>query len=225
MADEDDIRHEGVWNSFQFDPAPLHDDVLLIADRAEELGYRFLFRDAGYTLEEVQTRLRAEGPSAFLGVVRLQEDISPKAPLPSAEQFLSARLLRLKPESELIITDPYFFTSARRSDAEVYAASVARVVVPLLDGNVSLTVISDRAVGHADVERAVQGALREGGWGLEIRMVYSNEFHDRFWIADRSRGLVMGTSLNKIGGKVFFVDSLTGEDVSAVLLELQSRGV
>lgn len=225
MAHEDDIRHEGAWNSFQFDPAPLHGDVLLMANRAEELGYRFLFREAGYSLEEVQTRLRFEGPSAFLKIIRLQEDISPKAPLHSAEQFLAARLRRLEPESELIITDPYFFTRARRSDADVYAASVARIVGPLLQDNVALTVISDRAVGHVEVEQAVQSALNEGRSGLEIRIIYSNEFHDRFWIVDRSRGIVMGTSLNKIGGKVFFVDALSDQDVAAVLVELEQCGV
>lgn len=50
-------------------------------------------------------------------------------------------------------------------------------------------------------------------------MVESNDFHDRFWIADRARGLVIGTSLNKIGSRIFFVDQLSGSDVKAVLAE------
>jgi hypothetical protein len=49
-----------------------------------------------------------KGQARFSKSSDFQEDSSPKAPLPSAEQFLAARLRRLEPESELIITDPYF---------------------------------------------------------------------------------------------------------------------
>jgi hypothetical protein len=127
-ADEDEFRHEGAWNSFTFDPDPRHEDILTLADRAEELGYRLLFREAGYSLEEVQSTLREQGPGAFLRIVRIQEDISPKAPLPTVEQYLAERLARLAPQYELIITDPYFFPSRPRPSIEAYVASVARLV-------------------------------------------------------------------------------------------------
>lgn len=223
--DEDDFRHVGAWNSFKFDPDPRHDDVLVLADRAEELGYRLLFRDAGYSLEEVQTRLREEGPSAFLKIVRLREDISPQAPTPTIEQFLSERLARLAPMSELIITDPYLFTSTRRRDADVYAASVTALVSPLLNDRVALTVVVDPAASNADVQEAIRLALTDVQPTLAIRVVHSSDFHDRFWIADRTRGIILGSSLNKIGGKVFFVDSLSDRDVAAVVSELTTRGV
>lgn len=40
------------------------------------------------------------------------------------------------------------------------------------------------------------------------------------WIADGERGLIIGASLNKIGGKIFFVDELSRSDVKAVLDEV-----
>ena len=221
-ASVDDMRHEGPWNSFKFDPAPLHDDVLRVADLAESLGYRFLFRPAEYSLEEVQARLREEGPSAFLRIVRVQEDISPKAPLPTAEQFLVERLKKLDPQTELIITDPYFFTHSRRHDADEYAASVARIVTPLLGENVRLKLVIDPNASHDIVRGAVEGALCAKVSGLTIEVIESRDFHDRFWIADRERGVIIGTSLNKLGGKIYFSDALSDSDVVAVLDALES---
>jgi hypothetical protein len=222
-AEEDDFRHEGASNSFMFDPDPRHEDILTLADRAEELGYRLLFREAGYSLEEVQSTLHEQGPDAFLGIKRIQEDISPKAPLPTVEQYLAQRLARLAPQSELIITDPYFFPSRPRPSTEAYAASVARLVSPLLVDGVNLTVVVDRP--DQSVLEAVERALKDARPTLNMTVVQSNDFHDRFWIADRTRGAVLGTSLNKIGSRVFFIDSLSDGDVSAIMAELQYLGV
>lgn len=218
--ESNDMRHEGAWNSFQFDPPVYHEDVLKIADLAEKLGYRFLFRDVGYTLEEVKTQLAEQGPSAFLSIVRLQEDISPKAPPQTAEEFIAKRIAMLAPQNELLIIDPYFFTYARRNDAQEYAASVARIVAPLLTEHVRLRVVVDPNATHEGVRVAVDAELRVSAPELEIEVVETPDFHDRFWIADRERGLIVGTSLNKIGSKVFLIDKLSDSDVTAVLNEL-----
>jgi hypothetical protein len=58
-----------------------------------------------------------------------------------------------------------------------------------------------------------------------MKVVRSRSFHDRFWIADRSRGTILGASLNKIGSRIFFIDALSDQDVGAVLSELASCGV
>lgn len=221
----DDIRHDGAWNSFQFDPAPLHDDVLRVADLADRLGYKFLFRMVAYSLDDVQAKLRDEGPSAFLNLVRLQEDISPKASLPSAEHFLTARLLKLAPTSELIITDPYLFTYSRRDDAEVYAASVVRILVPLLSENIRLRLVVDPKASNNAVRGAIEMALKAENPVLELDVVESRDFHDRFWIADRERGAIVGSSLNGIGSRIFLVDTLNKRDVSEVIGLLASLGI
>jgi len=220
VTEDDSLRHTGAWNSFKFDPEPLHDDVLTLADQAEALGYRLLFREAGYTLEEVSSRLREEGASSFLRIVRLQEDISPKAPTLSVEQYIGERLARLKPQSELVITDPYLFTSTRQNDASDYGQSVARIVSPLLSAGASLIVVVDPKPSDPIVEQAVISALKSNQSSLQFKVIRSGDFHDRFWIADRARGVIMGTSLNKIGHKIFFIDALTSPDVAAVMAEL-----
>jgi hypothetical protein len=72
------------------------------------------------------------------------------------------------------------------------------------------------------VRTAVLDQLHARGQDLDITVVESHDFHDRFWIADRARGLVVGTSLNKIGSRIFFVDELSESDVAAVLAEVDA---
>lgn len=218
--DDSEYRHTGAHNAFRFDPDPLHTDLLILTNRAEELGYRLLIRDPGFTLTEVQHRLREDGPSAFLEVVQIQEDIFSSSSLPSAEEFVIQRLLRLKPESELIIADPYMFTSSRKNDADIYAASVAKIITPLLSDGTSLHFVADERNSCQAVHDEVTTALTSEVANLKIRTTYSRDFHDRFWIADRTRGVILGTSLNKIGSKIFFIDKLSSRDVTAVLQEV-----
>lgn len=222
FVDDGMFRHMGYWNSFQFAPPLTHEDALLVSARAKDLGYDMLFRRADYSLEEVQAQLVGRGPSAFLDVTILQEDISPKEPPATAEQRMAERLGSLGPQSELIVTDPYFFTNGRQKDSEVYAASVGRMLEPALTRGLSLTFVVEPAQHNADVRAAVQAELHRRCEGLTVSVVESSDFHDRFWIADRSRGLVVGASLNKIGRKLFFVDELNDEDVAAVLIELDA---
>ena len=52
-----------------------------------------------------------------------------------------------------------------------------------------------------------------------MQRMKSKNFYDRFWITDRSRGVIMRTSLYKIDRKFFFTDALSDSDVAAVLRE------
>lgn len=219
FEDDGEFRHFGPWNSFQFEPPLTHDDCLELAAHAEKIGYRMLFRRTDYSLEEIQERLVDEGPSFFLNLTWIQEDISPKEPPKTAEQRMSDRMGKLAPTSELLITDPFLFTGSRKSDCHDYAASVVRMIAPTLADGLHITAIVSSSQNNETVRTAVLDQLHARGQKLEVTVVESNDFHDRFWIADRARGLVIGTSLNKIGCRIFFVDELSRSDVKAVLAE------
>lgn len=206
-------------NAFGFVPNLTYSDLMRIANFAETLGYATKIRDLGYTLEEVQNRLRDDGPSAFLRLKRIQEDVSPKAPAKQAIQYVAERLDRLAPQDELIITDPYLFSSSARKDIEAYSQSVADLIAPLLANGAKLIAIVDKDTSHREVRDAVLDRLAAARDDTEIRVVESKDFHDRFWIADRCRGVIMGTSLYKIGRKIFFMDTLSESDIAAVLAE------
>lgn len=219
-SDDAQFRHEGDWNSFKFDPPLTHEDALVLAARAEELGHRMLFRRADFSQDDVQALLVEKGPSAFLDLTWLQEDISPKEPPATAEQRMKLRMRKLAPIESLIITDPYLFTSSRTRDSEVYAAAVGNMIAPALTDGLHITAVVTSSQNDAKVRAAVESELHARAHDLTISVVESDDFHDRFWIADRARGLVIGTSLNKIGRRIFFVDELSEADVAAVLAEV-----
>jgi hypothetical protein len=222
FKDDGAFRHDGAWNSFQFDPPLTHNDCLELVSHAQELGYRMLFRRTDYSLEAVQEQLVNEGPSSFLNMAWLQEDISPKEPPKTAEQRMSDRMSKLAPADELIVTDPYLFTSFRKRDSHDYAASVVGMIAPGLAKGLRITAIVSPSQNDDTVRMAVLDQLHARGLDLDITVVESHDFHDRFWIADRARGLVVGTSLNKIGSRIFFVDELSKSDVAAVLAEMDA---
>lgn len=218
--DDGQFRHDGDWNSFQFNPPLTHVDALLLDTRAERLGYKMWFRRADFSMEQVQAELVERGPSYFLNMTMLQEDISPKEPQPTAEKRMADRMQRLAPETELIITDPYLFTGSRKTDPEVYAASVGKILAPALTAGLRITAVVSRDGNNTKVREAVEDELHTRMNDLTVSVIESSDFHDRFWIADRSRGLIVGTSLNKIGTKIFFVDELSEDDLHDVLDEV-----
>ena len=54
----------------------------------------------------------------------------------------------------------------------------------------------------------------------EIKIKYSYDFHDRFWIADRKKGFYTGTSINGIGKRISLINLLSEEDVEIIIDEL-----
>lgn len=154
FEDDGEFRHFGAWNSFQFDPPLTHDDCLELANHAEEIGYRMLFRRTDYSLEEIQEHLVDEGPSFFLNLTWIQEDISPKEPPKTAEQRMSDRMRKLAPTTELLITDPFLFTGSRKNDCHDYAASVVRMIAPALADGLRITAIVNPSQNNETVRTA-----------------------------------------------------------------------
>ncbi|MFE8933744.1 hypothetical protein [Micrococcus luteus] len=221
----DEVYVRDDHNAYGFVPNLTYSDLMRIASFAETLGYDTKIRDLGYTLEEVQKRLREDGPSAFLRLRRIQEGVSPEAPAKQAIQYVAERLEHLAPQDELLITDPYLFSSSARKDIDAYSESVANLIAPLLADGAKLIAIVDKDASHHEVRDAVLDRLSAACVDTDIRVVDSKDFHDRFWIADRCRGVIMGTSLYKIGRKIFFMDTLSDSDVAAVLEETDATMV
>lgn len=133
---------------------------------------------------------------------------------------MADRMQKLSPINDLIITDPYLFTRSRTKDSEVYATSLGNMIAPALAKGQHITAIVKPSENDAKVRAAVEAELHARVQDLTISVVESDDFHDRFWIADRARGLVIGTSLNKIGRRIFFVDELSDTDVATILVEV-----
>lgn len=207
---------------YTFSTEPEFETLLKIANFTDSLGHILLETDSGYSLNEIKAKLTERGPSYFLNMHWLQEDISPKAPLKAAETYVAERLSLLGSPMELIITDPYIFPSARRNDPHDYSQSVVRILDPLLSTAKRLEFVVDPKNVCDEIRDIVANELKERHEGLEIAVTHSDAFHDRFWIADRQNGIILGTSLNKVGNKIFFMDALSSSDVKAVVKEIEA---
>jgi hypothetical protein len=56
---------------------------------------------------------------------------------------------------------------------------------------------------------------------IDATLKMTDDFHDRFWIADKAKGLFVGTSLNGIGKKYALVDVMRDEDTATIVKELR----
>lgn len=211
-------------NVFEIWPEPKYQDAMKIDAFVRELGYDFPFSLKEFSREQVKTILHEIGPSEFLKYHRIQEDISPKAPPKTAAQFVSDRLDKLQPSKELLIIDPYLFPPSPKPDEQQYADLLFSVLEPLLNGVTELKCVVG-SKQNLSVQKAVTDLIAAKYPSVNVVVTISDDFHDRFWIADQQRAAVVGTSFNGIGSKVFLVDELNSRDVADIVSELKVAGL
>lgn len=209
---------------FEIRPYPTYGHMMQIDALVRRLGYKFPFSRKQYSLEDVQEMLRSEGPSAFLKYSRLQEDISPKAPFKDAKTLVEQRLQRLGPTRDLVIIDPYLFPGNPQLGVDEYTDFLTSLISSLLEPDAVVKCVVN-ARTDATVVRLTRTKLEAKVPGVSLEKHQTDEFHDRFWIADRNRGTVVGTSFNGLGGKLFFIDALKPGDVASISEELVKMGI
>lgn len=121
----------------------------------------------------------------------------------------------------LIVIDPYIY-SGKKTEAEERAEEFAKAASM---GKVlrDLHVVFDPERSTKRVRTQFKRAARERG--VKVSEQESTEIHDRIWIADRRRGLVVGTSLGGLGGRLAFLLPLPQPDLQALLEFLGDRGL
>lgn len=129
-----------------------------------------------------------------------------------AKKF-SQYLLEIDSEgNELIIVDPYFFSSEENDYCDLLASilnqSKARKIIVVTDKH------NCKQVSNNKISNKMNKVL-------EVK--YSNCFHDRFWIANRKKGFYTGTSFNGIGKKISLINMLPQDDVKDIIDELSTQ--
>ncbi|EGS6501235.1 hypothetical protein P3589_23185 [Vibrio parahaemolyticus] len=140
------------------------------------------------------------------------EVLPPTKPLSGLIDILKAMLDKLDVQSSLTIIDRYLFPEKHDKD---YVDNLLFVISGSIPENVVVRVV----IG----ERSNKKLLKEFKFKLnkmkpnsEVQVVYTDEYHDRFWISDEDKGLFVGTSLNGIGKKYSMVDYLSKKDAQEI---------
>lgn len=168
---------------------------------------------------EIKRLLFEKGVSYLWQLSKLREDVLPRTPdLPALLSVLRNMIRRIAPSEELIIVDRYLLREASQESFD----NLITVLAPILDIVTRIAVVTSQK--H---DARLFGELRDF---LKIRkcevlLRTSESFHDRFWIADRARGLFVGTSLNGIGKRYALADYMDEADVRTIITALSTEGL
>lgn len=112
---------------------------------------------------------------------------------------------------ELLIIDPYIFP--RKFD-NTYPGMLAQILNKADCKRV--TVVTDKKNLNEHLLEKVRLSTKS-----KIDLVYSSDFHDRFWIANKEKGFVCGTSLNGVGRRISSILYLDEDDVKYIVKEVK----
>ena len=126
-------------------------------------------------------------------------------------------------ESEsLIIVDPYFF-SGEKANAEKITEDLERCTRAKQTTLKRVHVIFDSESETKNVKKCITNMFKSNG--VHLSTASTDQVHDRVWISDRERALVVGTSLNGIGNRAAFLLPLPDTDLHELLDFLDNKSL
>jgi hypothetical protein len=125
-------------------------------------------------------------------------------------------LKRLAPADELIVVDRFLLPRSAADSVD----NVMSLLEPVVDDLGRLVLVT--AERHDERQfRTLRNRVRGRSHNCDVVLRLSDDFHDRFWIADRDRGLFVGTSPNGLGVRYALADYLESGDVIEVVEALR----
>jgi len=204
-----------------------HQKLLELDSFLRERGIKYYFFDLDwYCIEECQKLIRAQGPSYVLSLVRLQEALLPKTDTTDEKVFdllvgmLRCKLIDLAPSQSLTLIDSYIFTPNIR-DKQGYLEMFEDIFGPVVSSIKEVRFVTSPDHYDNSLYQDVIRLLKRLNPQLFVECSTTKDFHDRFWIADETKGLFIGTSLNGVGKKYALVDNMSDDDTKAIVDELR----
>ena len=114
--------------------------------------------------------------------------------------------------NKLTIIDAFLFN---QNVGGVYENDIVRI---LKESGAKEIVVITNTTGKSyneDLYKSVNEKL-----GGIIKVINSQDYHDRFWIADENKGFSLGTSLNGVGKRVTRIYTLDAEEINTLLESL-----
>ena len=119
-------------------------------------------------------------------------------------------------EKELIITDPYLFKESKnKKEDDEYCNILAKIMKAKAK---SIRVITNYRNYNNDIHKKIENKLTQ-----DIKIIWNDDFHDRFWIADRKKGFYTGTSINGLGKRITLINLLSKDEVKIIIDELNKK--
>jgi hypothetical protein len=194
-----------------FDPGELYRAIAPLGLEAH-LTTRFALAE-----QEVKRLVSENGVSYVWRLVRLQAAVMPPTKsVPTLIVLLGAMIGRLAPTEDFIIVDRFLLPMRRSSD---YFDLLCTALEPIVHQVRLLTLVTGKE-HDPDLLAILRERLAHERTRAKIVHHVSEKFHDRFWIADRSRGLFVGTSFNGIGVRYALVDYMEASDVADIVAAL-----
>lgn len=140
--------------------------------------------------------------------------------------FLTDKLKQADLSNKLTIIDPYAFAFDINNPKNLKnPTEVLTNILKPLKGRFSTLEIVIGSQNSTNRPEQHQGNL-ENILDVNIKVLRTPSFHDRFWIVDDRLAFIVGASINSFGNKHFFIQNsfLDAEDTN-ILLELYRNGV
>lgn len=115
---------------------------------------------------------------------------------------------------ELLIVDPYIL----KDDSDDYCDLLTAVIKKSKAD--SIIIITEKRNYKNSCYNKISSKIN-----TKIKVVYSKDFHDRFWISDRKKGIYTGTSLNGIGKKISLINYIPDNDVTEIIDALKNKSL
>jgi hypothetical protein len=191
----------------------------------EPLGLEpFITTRAELAEAEIKRVLLERGISSVWQTVIFQEALLPCTPdVPTLVAILKEMLEQLVPELHFAVVDRFLFPDEKQCPSD-YLDTLVQVLEPTVRRVKELLVVTEKR-HNARLRSALEQRLKALSPGCRFRHCCSESFHDRFWIADRARGLFVGASLNGLGRRYALVDKLAADDVREIVAALESEGL
>jgi hypothetical protein len=182
----------------------------------------FLYKQHGIKLSNFVCDIDELLEKKFEGMEILNEEFIPRN-LSNQEiiNIINNQLKSLNHGGNLIIIDQYIFPKD-------YSQDYVKTLIDILRNNgvfKNLIFVTNKNYNSAlftdFVKETVKNNIVENN--SDIKIVTSNEFHDRFWISPNEEGFICGTSLNGIGKKYSSIYELSKEDSKDIIRTLRNK--
>lgn len=114
--------------------------------------------------------------------------------------------------NELIIIDPYLFSTDDMTYCNLLGKIIQKSKAKLV------IVVTDKRHYKEKSLNVVKSKIN-----IPLEEKFSEDFHDRFWISNRTKGFCTGTSLNGVGKRISLINVIEDDDIKDIVEELKKQ--